>query len=353
MSAKKIHIIGLMSGTSLDGLDLVYVLFDKNSYDNFEIQYSETIAYSKLWKEKLAKAIDKSEKELQELDIEYGELLADKVTNFIKKNRILNLDFIASHGHTILHQPEKGITLQIGNGQIIANKTQQKVVCDFRTQDVKLGGQGAPLVPIGDDFLFHQYDACLNLGGFANVSFKAQHKRIAFDICPVNIVLNYYVSTLGLEYDDKGKIAASGIIHTELLGELNSLRFYKTEPPKSLGLEWVQSTIFPLIDKKNLTIKDVLATFIEHVAIQIAASTKKCKNIFITGGGAFNEFLMQRMKHHSSLEIIIPNSQIVNYKEALIFALLGLLRIDNQVNCLKSVTGASENHSSGEIFTPK
>jgi len=353
MSAKKIHIIGLMSGTSLDGLDLVYVLFDKNSYDNFEIQYSETIAYSKLWKEKLAKAIDKSEKELQELDIEYGELLADKVTNFIKKNRILNLDFIASHGHTILHQPEKGITLQIGNGQIIANKTQQKVVCDFRTQDVKLGGQGAPLVPIGDDFLFHQYDACLNLGGFANVSFKAQHKRIAFDICPVNIVLNYYVSTLGLEYDDKGKIAASGIIHTELLGELNSLRFYKTEPPKSLGLEWVQSTIFPLIDKKNLTIKDVLATFIEHVAIQIAASTKKCKNIFITGGGAFNEFLMQRMKHHSSLEIIIPNSQIVNYKEALIFALLGLLRIDNQVNCLKSVTGACENHSSGEIFTPK
>ncbi|MFN0730034.1 anhydro-N-acetylmuramic acid kinase [Polaribacter gochangensis] len=353
MSAKKIHIIGLMSGTSLDGLDLVYVLFDKNSYDNFEIQYSETIAYSKLWKEKLAKAIDKSEKELQELDIEYGELLADKVTNFIKKNRILNLDFIASHGHTILHQPEKGITLQIGNGQIIANKTQQKVVCDFRTQDVKLGGQGAPLVPIGDDFLFHQYDACLNLGGFANVSFKAQHKRIAFDICPVNIVLNYYVSTLGLEYDDKGKIAASGIIHTELLGELNSLRFYKTEPPKSLGLEWVQSTIFPLIDKKNLTIKDVLATFIEHVAIQIAASTKKCKNIFITGGGAFNEFLMQRMKHHSSLEIIIPNSQIVNYKEALIFAFLGLLRIDNQVNCLKSVTGASENHSSGEIFTPK
>ena len=353
MSAKKIHIIGLMSGTSLDGLDLVYVLFDKNSYDNFEIQYSETIAYSKLWKEKLAKAIDKSEKELQELDIEYGELLADKVTNFIKKNRILNLDFIASHGHTILHQPEKGITLQIGNGQIIANKTQQKVVCDFRTQDVKLGGQGAPLVPIGDDFLFHQYDACLNLGGFENVSFKAQHNRIAFDICPVNIVLNYYVSTLGLEYDDKGKIAASGIIHTELLGELNSLRFYKTEPPKSLGLEWVQSTIFPLIDKKNLTIKDVLATFIEHVAIQIAASTKKCKNIFITGGGAFNEFLMQRMKHHSSLEIIIPNSQIVNYKEALIFALLGLLRIDNQVNCLNSVTGARENHSSGEIFTPK
>jgi anhydro-N-acetylmuramic acid kinase len=351
MNTKKINIIGLMSGTSLDGLDLVYVSFDKNSYENFQIQYSETIAYSKLWKDKLAKAIDKSPKELQELDLEYGKLLAEKVTNFIKKYTIINIDFIASHGHTVLHQPEKGITLQIGNGQLLANETQQKVVCDFRTQDVKLGGQGAPLVPIGDAFLFDQYDACLNLGGFANVSFKEQNKRIAFDICPVNIVLNYYVNTLGFDYDDKGKIASTGIIHTKLLEELNSLNYYKTKPPKSLGLEWVQSTIFPLIDDKNLEIKDVLATFIEHVAIQIAASTKKCKNIFITGGGVFNEFLIKRINHHSSLEIIIPNSQIVNYKEALIFAFLGLLRVDNQVNCLSSVTGAKKDHSSGVIFT--
>lgn len=353
MSAKNIYIIGLMSGTSLDGLDLVYVLFDKNSYNNFEIQYSETIAYSKLWKDKLIKAIDNSDKELQDLDLEYGELLAEKVNYFIKKNKILNIDFIASHGHTILHQPEKGITLQIGDGQIIANKTQQKVVCDFRTQDVKLGGQGAPLVPIGDEFLFSKYEACLNLGGFANVSFKEQDKRIAFDICPVNIVLNYYVSSLGLEYDDKGKIAATGKINIELLEELNQLKFYKKNYPKSLGLEWVQSTICPLIDKKNLTIKDVLATFIEHIAIQIAASTKSCKNVYITGGGVFNDFLIQRMSHHLNLEIIIPNSQIVNYKEALIFAFLGLLRVDNQVNCLRSVTGARKNHSSGKIFTPK
>ncbi|WKD86078.1 Anhydro-N-acetylmuramic acid kinase [Polaribacter huanghezhanensis] len=351
MSTKKINIIGLMSGTSLDGLDLVYVTFDKKSYENFEIQYSETIAYSKLWKEKLAKAIDKSDEELQELDLEYGKLLAKKVNSFIKKNRIINIDFIASHGHTVLHQPEKGITLQIGDGQTLANETQQKVVCDFRTQDVKLGGQGAPLVPIGDEFLFHQYDTCLNLGGFANVSFKEQNKRIAFDICPVNIVLNYYVNTLGFDYDNKGKIASTGIINTKLLEELNSLNYYKTKPPKSLGLEWVQSTIIPLIDDKNLEIKDVLATFMEHVAIQIAASTKKCKNIFITGGGVFNEFLIKRINHHSNLEMIIPNSQIVNYKEALIFAFLGLLRVDNQVNCLSSVTGAKKDHSSGVIFT--
>jgi len=351
MSDEKTNIIGLMSGTSLDGLDLVYVSFDKNSYENFQIQYSETIAYSKLWKEKLATAIQKSPKELLGLDLEYGSLLAEKVNGFIKKNTLLNIDFIASHGHTVLHEPEKGITLQIGNGPVIANKTQQKVVCDFRTQDVKLGGQGAPLVPIGDAFLFHQYSACLNLGGFANVSFNKQNRRIAFDICPVNIVLNYYVNTLGFDYDNKGKIASTGIINAKLLEELNSLNYYKSKHPKSLGLEWVQSTIFPLIDDKNLEIRDVLATFIEHVAIQITVSTKNCKNLFITGGGVFNEFLMQRINHYSNLEIIIPNSQIVNYKEALIFAFLGLLRVDNQVNCLSSVTGAKKDHSSGVIFT--
>ena len=301
--------------------------------------------------DKLVKAIHKSEEELLELDLEYGKLLAKKVNDFIKKNNILNIDFIASHGHTVLHQPEKGITLQIGNGQLLANETQQNVVCDFRTQDVKLGGQGAPLVPIGDAILFHQYDACLNLGGFANVSFNKQNRRIAFDICPVNIVLNYYVNTLGFDYDNKGKIASTGIINAKLLEELNSLNYYKSKHPKSLGLEWVQSTIFPLIDDKNLEIRDVLATFIEHVAIQITVSTKNCKNLFITGGGVFNEFLMQRINHYSNLEIIIPNSQIVNYKEALIFAFLGLLRVDNQVNCLSSVTGAKKDHSSGVIFT--
>jgi len=227
MSDEKINIIGLMSGTSLDGLDIVYVTFDKNTYKNFKIQHSETKPYSKFWKDKLLKAIHKTDEELKELDKEYGELIAVKVNDFIKENNIIGIDFIASHGHTILHQPEKGITLQIGNGQIIASETQNKVVCDFRTQDVKLGGQGAPLVPIGDEFLFPQYDACLNLGGFANVSFRENNKRIAFDICPVNTVLNYYVHTLGFDFDDKGHLASSGTVHIKLLQELNSLDFYK------------------------------------------------------------------------------------------------------------------------------
>ena len=352
MSDKKNRIIGLMSGTSLDGLDIVYVEFDKRNYKNFKIYYTETISYSKSWKDALAKAINRSDKELKDLDIEYGKLIAAKVKGFISENNIQTIDFIASHGHTILHEPEKGITLQIGNGQIISDSTKQKVVCDFRTQDVQFGGQGAPLVPIGDAFLFSQYDACLNLGGFANISFKENNKRIAFDICPVNIVLNFYVNKLGLEYDDKGQIASTGEINIELLEQLNVLSYYKKSYPKSLGLEWVQSTIFPLIDSKDLKYSTILKTFCEHVAIQIANSTKKSSNLFITGGGVFNEYLIERIKQYSNLEVIIPDDQIINYKEALIFAFLGLLRLDNQVNCLSSVTGAKKDHSSGVIFTP-
>jgi anhydro-N-acetylmuramic acid kinase len=347
------NIIGLMSGTSLDGIDLVNVQFDKSDISTFKILHSETIPYSKKWKETLQEAIVFSEEKLKELDVDYGKLLVKEINNFIEKHQISNIEFIASHGHTILHQPDKGITLQIGDGQIIAIETQQKIVCDFRTQDVKLGGQGAPLVPIGDELLFYQYDACLNLGGFANVSFNEDNTRIAFDICPVNIVLNYYVNKLGFDYDDNGQLASTGKINIELLDELNQLKFYKKKHPKSLGLEWVQSTIFPLIDKYNIEIKDILRTYVEHVAIQISKSVGHKKNIFISGGGVFNSFLIDRINEYSTAEIIIPNSEIINFKEAIIFAFLGMLRVDNQVNCLKSVTGASKDHSSGKIFTSK
>ena len=347
------NVIGLMSGTSLDGIDLTLVQFDKNDVSKFKILHADTISYSKKWKKTLQNAIAFSDEKLKDLDIEYGNLLADEINHFIKKNEIINIEFIASHGHTILHQPENGITLQIGNGQVISDKTKQKTVCDFRTQDVDFGGQGAPLVPIGDELLFRNYDACLNLGGFANVSFKVEKTRVAFDICPVNIVLNYYVNKLGFDYDDKGEIAATGEINNDLLEELNALEFYQKKSPKSLGLEWVQKHIYPMIDYHDLKTEDVLRTFVEHVAIQIAKSVGNKKNIFITGGGVFNSFLIERIKEHSIAEIIVPNSEIINYKEALIFAFLGLLRVDNQVNCLKSVTGANKDHSSGKIFTPK
>ena len=350
MNSDFYFIIGLMSGTSLDGIDLVYTRFDKNEYKNFTILSAETISYTEDWKKKLKNAIHFSKDDLIKLDTEYGELLADKINLFIKKYNIKDVDFIASHGHTVLHQPDEGITLQVGSGKIISEITKRKVVCDFRTQDVQLGGQGAPLVPIGDELLFSNYNYCVNLGGFANVSFKEKKSRIAFDICPVNIVLNHYVQKLGCEYDDGGKIASKSEVNSELLEKLNSLDFYNKKPPKSLGLEWVQSIIFPIIDDLELDVPIILRTFVEHAAIQIGKIIHKNKSVLITGGGVFNSFLMSRIEFYSEQNLEIQPKELINYKEALIFAFLGLLRVDNQVNCLKSVTGAVKNHSSGIIF---
>ncbi len=352
MNGDYCFIIGLMSGTSLDGIDLVYVKFNKKNYKSFKILATNTISYSDKWKNELKTAIHFSKEDLIILDIEYGKLLGKEINLFIDKNDIIDVDFIASHGHTILHQPDKGVTLQVGNGKIISEITSQKVVCDFRTQDVNLGGQGAPLVPIGDELLFDDFDFCVNLGGFANVSYKIKENRIAFDICPVNIVLNHYVQKLGFDYDDKGSIAAKGDINENLLNELNSLEFYKKTAPKSLGLEWVQSNILPLIDKKEKDISSILRTFIEHSAIQIGKIIHDSSTILITGGGVFNSFLVKRIEFYSKKKVEIQTIELINYKEALIFAFLGLLRVDNQVNCLSSVTGAKKNHSSGVIFTP-
>lgn len=350
MNTAYTYSIGLMSGTSLDGLDLVYVKFNKDRYTDFEILRSATIPYSEKWKTILQNAIQYSAEELVDLDMRYGDFLADRVLDFVTINSITKIDFIASHGHTVFHQPEKGCTLQVGNGQVIATRTKQKVVCDFRTQDVKMGGQGAPLVPIGDELLFSKYEYCINLGGFSNVSFRQNTFRIAFDICPVNIVLNFYVSKLGKEFDDKGALASKGLINEKLLQKLNELDFYKKQPPKSLGLEWVQEQVFPLIDEMETDVQVILRTFVEHIAIQISKIIQANSDVLFTGGGVFNSFLMHRIQILSSNTVQNIPEELVNYKEALIFSFLGLLRVQNEVNCLKSVTGASHDHSSGVIF---
>ncbi|XRE42617.1 Anhydro-N-acetylmuramic acid kinase [Tenacibaculum discolor] len=355
MQDNYIYCIGLMSGTSLDGIDLAYIKIHKKLYKDFKILKADTISYSNEWKSKLQEAINYDEKDLQVLDVEYGKLLGKVLSNFIVEHHILKLDFIASHGHTILHKPEVGITLQIGNGQEIANITKKEVICDFRTQDVELGGQGAPLVPIGDKLLFVDYDYCLNLGGFANISYEKNNERIAFDICPVNIVLNHYTRKLGLDFDDKGVIASKGEINTKLLENLNSLPFYTQLPPKSLGLEWVQSTIFPLIDKEETEIPTILRTFVEHSAMQIGKviGDKNEAMVLVTGGGAFNSFLMNRIEFYIKKTVPMVNDGLINYKEALVFAFLGLLKKQEKVNCLQSVTGAKKDHSSGNFFYPQ
>jgi len=353
MITSNYEVVAVMSGTSLDGIDIIYAtyLFDEDW--KFKIRNSKTIKYSTDWKLVLSQLVNKSLDELQEIDKTYSEYLATIILDFINKNKLETIDFIASHGHTALHQPENGLTLQIGNQQVLADILKAKVICDFRLQDVKFGGQGAPLVPIGDRLLFTDYTYCLNLGGFANISFEAKDERIAYDICPVNIVLNHYVSKLNLEYDDQGKIASKGNINNELLRQLNQLHFYNETPPKSLGLEWVDINIFPLIESFNLTIEDNLRTFVEHVAIQVAKHLNIEKsNVLLTGGGAYNDFLMDRLKEFSKAEIKIPDNETLEFKEALIFGLLGVLKERNEINCLKSVTGAKIDHSSGKILIP-
>ena len=347
------YVIGLMSGTSLDGLDLVYVKFNESNYKDFKIIYSETKSYSQNWKVRLQTAIDKSNKELATLDIDYGMLLGEMTNEFMKENKIDSVDFIASHGHTVFHQPDKGITLQVGDGRTLANVTRIKVICDFRTQDVALKGQGAPLVPIGDELLFSEYDYCLNLGGFANVSFKGNDKRVAFDICPVNIVLNHYTKKIGLEYDENGIIASEGSLNEELLKQLNDLDFYHKNPPKSLGLEWVQKYVFPLINNLETQVSSILKTFVIHSAQQIGKVLNGSKSVLVTGGGAYNSYLIQQIEKYSETKIIQSDANIIEFKEALIFALLGLLKDRNEINCLSSVTGAIKDHSSGKCFMPK
>ena len=353
MYKENYNVIGVMSGTSLDGVDLAHIHFRIINHKwEFEVLECETVSYNNDWMFQLKNAVDFSKEELLTLNQNYTSLLGTTISDFIKKNTIIALDAVCSHGHTILHQPQNGFTLQIGNLPAIASLCQQTVICDFRVQDVRLGGQGAPLVPIGDQILFSEFDYCLNLGGFSNVSFQDNQERIAFDISPVNTVLNFYANQLGLDYDDKGQISRTGKLNNDLLQELNSLSFYKKKFPKSLGFEFVKESILPLIEKHNLPIKDKLRTFTAHIAIQIslALSNKKGK-LLITGGGAYNDFLIEEIQiHNPGINIIIPSIKILEYKEALIFALLGVLKLRNEVNVLSSVTGAKHNHSSGKIF---
>ena len=339
--------IGLMSGTSLDGLDICYAKFQNITNWEFEILKTETIPYSIEWKNRLQNAILLSAEDLLALDKEYGFYLGEKTQEFISKNNITDLDFIASHGHTVFHQPQRKFTLQIGDGRAIKLITKKPVIYDFRSQDVLMGGNGAPLVPIGDELLFSQYDACLNLGGFSNISLQKNHQRIAFDISPVNVVLNYFAEKLGKNYDENGDFARNGAINFKILEQLNALTFYQKPAPKSLGVEFVNSEIFPLL--KDEIPENIIATFTEHIAEQIAKvfNDNQLKTVLVTGGGTFNTYLLEKIREKSQTELIVPDENIINFKEALIFAFMGVLRLRNEVNVLCSATGSSENHCSG------
>ena len=339
-----------MSGTSCDGLDLCLVTFDfKEQNYTYKIHKALMVDYPLYFQKKLKEAIHLSGLDLIKLSVEWTDFLVNAIQNNFDRNEY---DLISSHGHTVFHQPHLGFTYQIGNLDKIAAHLNCDVVGDFRPMDVALGGQGAPLVPIGDELLFSEFDYCLNLGGFSNVSFNENGNRIAFDISPVNTVLNFYANKLGFSYDDAGNFAKSGNINQDLLQQLNDLEFYALPYPKSLGMEFVNAKIFPLMNSYSIDVKDKLCTFVEHIAIQIAnICSKPNAKLFITGGGAYNRFLIERLRNYlPTTELVIPDDKTIQFKEALIFGFLGVLRLRDEINVLSSVTGASKNHSSGVVF---
>ena len=353
MNENNYNVLGIMSGTSLDGIDIALLHFRKNDIWEYEILAAETFPYSEEWHKKLSEALFYNDLRLHNFNEEYTSYLAEVIHGFILKHELKDLDAVCSHGHTIKHEPENGLTLQIGNLPKLAKLLGQKVVCDFRVQDVELGGQGAPLVPIGDELLFGEYDYCLNLGGFANVSTKKEGTRMAYDICAVNTVLNYLAAKLDLPYDKGGETAASGKVEEGLLEKLSSLPFYRLDPPKSLGIEWVNKNILPFFED-TASVASALRTYTVHAATQIAGELKGTSEnkVLVTGGGAFNNFLIKEIGERTGVQVVIPSEDLVNFKEALIFGFLGVLKLRGETNVLSSVTGASKDHSSGVIFYP-
>ena len=342
--------IGLMSGSSLDGLDIALIKFsEENGKYRFQILEAETLPYPDLWKMQLAEAFHKRSEDLVQLDKEYGKYLGEQVLAFANKHNV-QPDFVASHGHTIFHRPEEHYTLQIGDGQELAKACGFTVINDFRSEDVSKGGQGAPLVPIGDKLLFSDYEICLNIGGIANLSYDENGQRIAYDLCIANQALNYLAQMNGLDYDRDGELARSGEVNHDLLKKLNNLPFFIQEPPKSLGREFFETFQKDLL--KDLPVPDMLATFVEHIALQIALpiSFLTKGKILCTGGGARNKFLIKRLQARTKHEVVVPEKMIIDYKEALVFAFLGLLRLEGKTNVLASVTGAESDSCSGRIW---
>lgn len=347
--------IGLMSGTSGDGLDIAYCDFQlDNGKWSYRLQLHETIVFPETLEKNLMQAHELSGLDLSLLDVSFGKWMGEQVRFFVSKHQ-LKIDAVASHGHTVFHQPDKRLTLQIGNGWALHKACGLPVINDFRMLDVQLGGQGAPLVPIGDRLLFGEFDYCINLGGIANVSMEYSGIRLAFDICPFNLLLNHFAALEGKAYDEDGNLARSGKLIPEVLEQLNQIRFYDIQGSKSLGREDM-AQFLEFLEGKSHSPEDVLHTLVHHFAYQIKNSIRPPERgiakVLVTGGGAFNAYFMEILAATlgSSFEIVPASKSLINYKEALIFAFLGVLRLRNENNCLYTVTGASRDNCGGVVY---
>ena len=351
------RVLGLMSGTSLDGVDLALCRFsmDGHGITRYEIELARTCPYPPYLIKQLSSLLEADASSIEKTDTELGEYYAGVIQEFLA-NRTPP-DLIASHGHTVYHDPEAKRTLQIGNGSIIAQKTGIMVINDFRSEDVRLGGQGAPLVPVGDELLFASYPFCLNLGGFANLSFVYNGNRVACDLAPCNMLINNEAGMLGLPYDEGGKIAQKGALNPRLFKELNALPYYRKLHPKSLGKEWFVNQVAPVLRKYYPAgHPDAVRTATQHAGFQVGRYIEKYRTpnntVLVTGGGAHNSFLLRHIQSASGTRLLIPDRETIDFKEALVFALLGLLRYKGIHNVYASVTGASRDSCSGIIHKP-
>ncbi|MEY2962769.1 MAG: hypothetical protein RL754_30 [Bacteroidota bacterium] len=352
------NVLGLMSGTSLDGMDAAFVRFEGGNSVAWELLWCRTFDYPTTLKRKVERVFHEPENGAlqKEIDLEFAQWTVRVVGECVQEIERVGLpkvELVGTHGQTIFHQPQRKMTFQAGCLPLIAKEVDLPVVCDFRTQDVLLGGQGAPLVPFGDHVLFGHYEAALNLGGFANVSLGrptlGEGVASAFDIVPVNIVMNEWAEKLGFPYDHGGEFARSGAIDLKALDALNALDFYTLDGPKSMGNEWVQDNIRPILS--SLAPTNALATMAQHCAHQIGRVLRG-KQVLTTGGGALNAYLMELVRAEGVV-VNVAEKELVEYKEAIIFALLAWKRFEGQINVLGATTGSGQNHSSGKIFRPE
>lgn len=360
---KTYKVIGLMSGTSMDGLDIAFCHITEDSDKwTYRIVQAETVPYPPKWKLRLEQLVLQNAVTYIKTHAFLGHYYGTEVKAFIERHHLEGeIDFIASHGQTIFHQPENRFTSQIGDGAAIAAVTGYPVICDFRSVDVALGGQGTPITPIADKLLFSDYKYLLNLGGIANVTCHVGDKYIAFDVAPVNLILNRLAKNAGHEYDEDGNMARSGVVNSRLLDELNASWYYEKDYPKSLSGGWVSKVMVPVVTHHQISNADKLRTLCEHIAIQMGkafqrvmdrerVNISKVDKMLVTGGGALNKFLIERISEKVPATVIVPDVQTVNFKEALMVGLMGVLRLRSQINCLSTVTGAERDNIGGAIY---
>ncbi len=361
MAANTYHAIGLMSGSSLDGLDIACCSFVENDGQwSFKLLDSLCKTYPADFQQMLKGLPLLNAKELAKADTDLGLFFGNAVMDFVMDKELRNIDLVASHGHTVFHHPEKGFTTQLGAGAAIAATCGITVVNDLRSADIAHGGNGAPIVPIADKLLFHQHAICLNLGGIANLSVRIDNQLLAFDFCGANQLLNYLAAQLGLEYDNGGAEAAKGNINDALLKNLNAVAFHEAPFPKSLDNTFVQETYFAILNESDAPVNNKLRTVTEFIALQFHRHIKAVEthagislagsSVLVTGGGAFNTFLIGRLQELGNLQMVIPSPDIIAFKEAIAMAFIGVLRLRNQPNVLASVTGANRDTVNGAVY---